>query len=167
MRPRAHTGPATVVGMNDTMGELSGHQEASVPADSSSVAVEEIPVIEMPDGLPGFPDALAFVLERLDDLGALGTLRALGDEGPAFFVVPPAVWFPDYEPVLDEITCASLELDEPADALLLLVVTMGERPTDATANLMAPLVVNARTRRGAQVVLSGTAYSVRQPLTEV
>ena len=59
---------------------------------------------------------------------ALGTLRALGDQGPAFFVVPPAVWFPDYEPVLDEITCASLELAEPAEALLLLVVTMGERP---------------------------------------
>ena len=31
---------------------------------------------------------------------------------------------------------------------------------------MAPLVVNARTRRGAQVVLSGTAYSVHQPLIQ-
>jgi flagellar assembly factor FliW len=152
--------------MHDPMGELPGHQEADVPADPMSVTVEDIPVIEMPDGLPGYPDARAFVLERLDDLGALGTLRALGDHGPAFFVVPPAVWFPGYEPVLDEIACASLELAEPADALLLVVVTMGEQPADATANLMAPLVVNARTRRGAQVVLSGTAYSVRQPLTE-
>ena len=167
MRPRVRIGPATVVGMNDTMGKLSGHQEASVPADSPSVAVEEIPVIEMPDGLPGYPDALAFVLERLDDLGALGTLRALGDHGPAFYVVSPAVWFSDYAPVLDEMTCAALDLIEASDALLLLVVTMGEEPKDATANLMAPLVINARTRRGAQVVLSGTAYSVHQPLTHV
>jgi len=167
MRPRALTDPATVVGTNDTMGRLPGHQEANVPADSSPVAVADIPVIEMPDGLPGYPDARAFVLERLDDLGALGTLRALGDQGPAFFVVPPAVWFPDYAPVLDEVTCAALDLIEVTDALLLLVVTMGEEPKDATANLLAPLVVNARTRRGAQVVLSGTAYSVHQPLTQV
>jgi flagellar assembly factor FliW len=153
--------------MYDPTGEPPRHHETGVPANPMSVAVEDIPVIEMPDGLPGYPDAREFVLERLDDLGCLGTLRALVDQGPAFFVVPPAVWFPDYEPVLDEITCASLELAEPADALLLLVVTMGDRPADATANLMAPLVVNARTRRGAQVVLSGTAYSVHQPLTDV
>ena len=148
-------------------GESPGRQEEDVSTEATAVAVEDIPIIEVPDGLPGYPDARAFVLERLDDLGALGTLRALGDQGPAFFVVPPAVWFPDYEPVLDEITCAGLELVEATDALLLLVVTMGERPKDATANLMAPLVVNARTRRGAQVVLSGMAYSVHQPLTEL
>jgi hypothetical protein len=75
--------------MHDPTGELPGHQEADVPADPMSVAVEDIPVIEVPDGLPGYPDARAFVLERLDDLGALGTLRALGYQGPAFFVVPP------------------------------------------------------------------------------
>lgn len=139
---------------------------------SAPIALEDIPVIEVPAGLPGYPDARAFVLERLDDLGALCTLRALGEQGPAlgeqgpaFLVVPPAVWFPDYEPVLDVTTCASLELVESTDALLLLLVTMGEEPKDATANLMAPLVVNARTRRAAQVVLSGTAYSMRQPLT--
>ena len=120
MRPRARTDPATVAGMYDPMGEPPRHHETGVPADPMSVAVEDIPVIEMPDGLPGYPDAREFVLERLDDLGCLGTLRALVDQGPAFFVVPPAVWFPDYEPVLDEITCASLELAEPADALLLL-----------------------------------------------
>jgi flagellar assembly factor FliW len=147
-------------------GELFGSPEGDVPANSTSPAETDIPVIEVPDGLPGYPHARAFVLERLDDLGALCTLRALGDQGPAFFVIPPAVWFPDYEPVLDELTCASLELTQATDALVLLVVTMGERPIDATANLMAPLVVNARTRRGAQVVLSGTAYSVHQPLTQ-
>ena len=165
MPPRARSGPATVAGMNDPVGELPSPQQAGVPADAMSVAVADIPVIELPDGLPGYPDAREFVLERLDDLGALGTLRALGDHGPAFYVVPPAVWFPDYAPVLDEMTCATLDLVDATDALLLLVVTMGERPADATANLMAPLVVNARTRRGAQVVLSGTAYSVHQPLT--
>lgn len=136
-----------------------------VSSQAAPAAMEAIPVIDVPEGLPGYPDARAFVLERLDDLGALGTLRSLDEQGPSFLVVPPAVWFPDYEPVLDAVTCAGLGLTEAGDALLLLVVTMGESPAEATANLVAPFVVNARTRRGAQVVLSGTAYSMRQPLT--
>ena len=134
-------------------------------AHAAPLTPENIPVINVPDGLPGYPDVREFILERLDDMGALCALRALDDRGPAFFVIPPAVWFPDYEPVLDVVTCAALELQDVNEALLLLLVTMGEHPKDATANLMAPFVVNTRTRRGGQVVLSGTGYSMHQPLT--
>ena len=69
MRPRARTDTATVAGMYDPMSEPSKHQETGVPADPVSVAVEDIPVIEMPYGLPGYPDAREFVLRA----GAAGS----------------------------------------------------------------------------------------------
>ena len=135
--------------------------EVSVPPAQGEPSV---PLIEMTEGLPGYPGSRTFVLERLDEAGSLSALRATDPDGPDFLVVPPALWFPSYEPELDDETCAALSLEAPEDVLLLLVVTMGEKPQDATANLLAPLVVNTRTQQGSQAVLAGTAYSVRQPL---
>lgn len=144
-------------------------KESSVPAPTRTptptpVGSSSVPLIEMAEGLPGYPGSQTFVLERLDEAGSLSALRATDPDGPDFLVVPPALWFPSYEPELDDDTSAALSLEAPADVLLLLVVTMGEKPQDATANLLAPIVVNTRTQRASQAVLAGTAYSVRQPL---
>ena len=44
------------------------------------------------------------------------------------------------------------------------VVTIPEDPREATLNLMAPIVINERGRRGRQVILHESKYSVRHPL---
>jgi flagellar assembly factor FliW len=120
-------------------------------------------IISMPDGLPGFPDSHSFVLENIDGVGGLGALRSI-DKGPALMVVQSGAWFPDYQPEIDDATLKTLEIRKAEDALLLLVVTSADRPQDATANMMAPVVVNTHTRRGAQVVLSGSMYPIHKTL---
>lgn len=79
-------------------------------------------------------------------------------------MVSPAPFFSDYAPVLDDVSVARLDLRDADEALVLLVVTLGARPEDATANLLAPIVVNQRTRHAAQVVLNGQDFSLRAPL---
>ena len=128
----------------------------------ASIAADEH-IISMADGMPGFPDSHSFVLENIDGVGGLGALRSI-DQGPALMVVQSGAWFPDYQPDIDDATCKELDIKNADDALLLLVVTSAERPQDATANLMAPLVINTRTRRGAQVVLDGSSYSMHKAL---
>jgi flagellar assembly factor FliW len=44
---------------------------------------------------------------------------------------------------------------------VLVVVTVDPDVGGATANLLAPIVVNARTRQAAQVILSGSDWPVR------
>jgi len=55
-------------------------------------------------------------------------------------------------------------LDAPDEALVLMIVTLGEKPEDATANLLGPVVINTRTREGLQVVLPEAGYSTKVPL---
>ena len=140
----------------------------SVGADlkgADSVAdAPELPTLELVDGMPGFTHLRRFALVRLDELGLLFALRSLEQPELRFLVVPPAPFYPDYEPELDDDVVARLGLTDPQEALLLLVVTPGERPEDATANLLAPLVVNARTASAAQVVLGDTGLPLRAPL---
>jgi flagellar assembly factor FliW len=133
-------------------------------ADSGTDPTAELPVIEFVRPMPGFPDHRRFVLTRMDEAGLLYALRALDDPALRFLVVAPAPFFPDYQPEVDDDTVALLDLRAPNQVLVLLVVSVGAAPAEATANLLAPIVVDQVTRRAAQVVQSGTDLPLRAPL---
>jgi flagellar assembly factor FliW len=128
----------------------------------------DVPVIHFPAGLVGFPQARHFVLVRADDSAspAWFTLRCLEQDSLRFLVADPARFYGDYAPEIDDATATRLGLSGGAQdqALVLVVVTLGQRDEDATANLFAPLVLNRTTRQGAQAVLSGSRWSLREPL---
>jgi flagellar assembly factor FliW len=129
---------------------------------------DTIPVIEMPEGIPGFPDLHHFALERLDDVGLLLDMRSLEDDRVRFVVVPSVAFFPDYAPEIDDLSALKLGLvgDTAADQepLVLLVVTVGATLDTSTVNLMAPVVINGATRVAAQVVLDDPSLPLRAPL---
>src|SRR3954469_19670585 len=127
------------------------------PADTMELLFES--------GLPGFPDAPRFTLVRWgDDDSPFSLMRSTEHDGLEFVVVPPMVFFPDYEPELDDTTAARLDLDRADDAILLVMVTLGQQAADATANLLGPIVVNRNTQRAAQAVLASSGYELRTPL---
>ena len=125
--------------------------------------VEEIPVIELVEAMPGFPDCTRFALVRLDEDGVLCSMKSVENPDLRFLVVPPNVFFPDYAPELDDDTVRSLGIQRAEDVLVLVVVNPGDQASTATANLLAPVVVNTVSRQGTQVVLSED-LPVRAPL---
>jgi flagellar assembly factor FliW len=124
----------------------------------------DVPVIELVHPMPGFPDSRQFALVELDEDGVLCALRSLEDPDLRFLVVPPAPFFPDYAPEVDDMVVTDLGIGSADDALVLLVLRAGESLADTTANLLAPVVVNRRTRRAVQVILDDPTLSVSEPL---
>jgi flagellar assembly factor FliW len=124
------------------------------------------PVIDMPAGLPGFPDARRFVLVEWGEEGSpFSLLRSLDHVDLEFLVAAPVVLFPDYAPELDDASVELLGLTSADDALVLVLVTVTGRAEDATANLLAPIIVNVTTMAAAQVVLpTGPLDDLRRPL---
>lgn len=122
-----------------------------------------LPTIDLVEPLAGFPRHRRFTLVALDEAGLLFALRSLDDPDLRFLVVPPAPFFPDYAPEIDDDWVARLALQSAEEARVLLVVTPGATLPEATVNLLAPVVINARTSRAAQVVL-GADLPVRAPL---
>ena len=47
---------------------------------------------------------------------------------------------------------------------VLVMLTVGRDIAGTSANLLAPIVINARTRVAAQVILTGSDWPVRAPL---
>ena len=56
------------------------------------------------------------------------------------------------------------EIAEAGDFTLLCVVVVTPGAEEMSMNLMAPIVVNLKTRRARQVVLDGSNYSVKEPI---
>jgi flagellar assembly factor FliW len=125
---------------------------------------QEIPELEFVVPPPGLDPLRRFALVQLDEDGLIFALRSLEDPGVRLLVVPPDPFFPDYAPVLGEADQAALGIRTAQDALVLLVVQPGQSLQDSTANLLAPVVVNATTRAAAQVVLTGSDLPLRAPL---
>lgn len=116
-------------------------------------------------GLPGFPEAHRFQLAPWGPAGSpFLVLTAADDTEIGFVVVPPWVFYPDYEFELDPPTAERLGLTDSGDAVVFAVVTLGDHPEAATLNLLGPIVVNRHTHEAAQVVLPTSGYSVRAPL---
>ena len=127
---------------------------------------EQLPELHFASGLPGFPEVRRFVLVRLgDELSPFSVLRSLDDGTDLEFVVThPGLFFPEYEPEIDDDTAQRLELKSGDDALLLVIVTVADPVAASTANLLGPIVVNRHTRAAAQAVLGNSGYATREAL---
>jgi flagellar assembly factor FliW len=133
---------------------------------SAMIPAPRTPEIVFEDGLIGFPDSHRFLLVQVDEGSAdVFELRSLDEPGLGFVTVAPGSFFPDYAPELDDATADRLGLNRADDALLLAVVTLGDTGADATANLLAPVVVNQHTAHACQAVLSEQGWPLRAPLS--
>ncbi|MGH3497778.1 MAG: flagellar assembly protein FliW [Nocardioidaceae bacterium] len=135
----------------------------SLEPSAAIVQPDEIPVLSMIEPLPGFPDHQHFALVRLEDSGLVCSLRSVSDD-VEFVVVAPHLFFPDYVPEIDLESVELLDVDTADDLLVLVLVNADAAAGSATANLLAPVVVNHRTRRALQVVLEGTELPLQAPI---
>ncbi|MGH9017301.1 MAG: flagellar assembly protein FliW [Acidimicrobiales bacterium] len=113
-------------------------------------------------GIPGFPASRHFRVESLSpELEPFCVMRSEEEPGISFVLVEPGPLFPDYTIEIDEQHVERLGLQSADDALVLLIVTVGQPPT---ANLLGPLVVHRRTHAAAQVVQYQSDYKAAEPL---
>lgn len=138
---------------------------ATQTAPPQTTAAVDVPELVFPHGMPGFPGERRFALVRWGAFeGPYSLMVDLADPDVRFLVMPPYVFFPDYVVDLDDAIAAKVHLDRPEDCLLLVIVTLGAAASDATANLLGPIVVNLQTREGMQAVLAESGHSTRVPL---
>jgi flagellar assembly factor FliW len=126
------------------------------------VDCDESATLTFPHGLLGFEDQSSFVVVPVDEDGIYSWLQSTNDPALAFLATSPHYFFPDYAPEVNDSDLEELELNDPSETLLLCLVTIAD--DSITANLLGPIVVNTRTRRARQVVLSENRFSTREPL---
>jgi flagellar assembly factor FliW len=129
---------------------------------SFTYAQEE--VLEFAWGLPGFPQLRRWLALTLPTQTNFVWLQSLDDTNVAIPTCDPWMVFESYEPKLPGYAVAALEIANPSDFTMLCVVVASEGGQDMTMNLLAPIVVNLKSRRARQVMLENSGYSVKEPM---
>jgi flagellar assembly factor FliW len=128
--------------------------------------IPEDKIIIFKEGLPGFPQIRRFAVIELEELAPFQYLQALDDPPIALFIIDPFVVDPTYEFRLTDADMEELNSKNSTELAVYTVATIPEDPSKATLNLMAPIVINDRDRRGKQVILHESKYSVKYPLLD-
>ncbi len=114
------------------------------------VAVEEI--VEFADGLLGFEDCHQFVILNPQEGSPFRWLQSTKDGNLAFVIIEPLNFMFEYDLEISDADAAFIKLTQAEDAVLYTIVTIPANPSDMTANLQGPLVINAKNRQGRQVI---------------
>lgn len=114
------------------------------------VAPEEIVVFA--DGLLGFDDHHSFVILNPQEGSPFRWLQSTTDGDLAFVIIEPLNFMFEYDLEISDADAAFINLTQAEDAVLYTIVTIPANPSDMTANLQGPLVINAKNRKGRQVI---------------
>jgi flagellar assembly factor FliW len=118
--------------------------------------------VEFREGLPGFEKETQFLLIERPDLRPLVFMQSLATPGLCFMTLPVFTVATDYRLEIAEPDRSALDLPaKPVigrDVACLVIANLREDGT-VTVNLLAPLVVDLKTRRAVQSILSGSGYS--------
>ncbi len=127
----------------------------------AALDVEEEKMILMQRGILGFEGYKRFVLLMPSPDEPLLWLQAIDDPALAFVVANPSIIKRDYNPAIMEYELELLNIQRSEDIILLSIVTVHSQPWRVTANLRAPILINAANRKANQIVLEETVYPVQ------
>jgi flagellar assembly factor FliW len=129
-----------------------------------NLEIPEDKVITFKEGVPGFPQIRRFAVVEMDELKPFQYLQALDDPPIALFIINPFMVDPTYKFRLTDSDMEDINSKNAAEVAVFAVATIPEDPSEATLNLMAPIVINEKGRCGKQVILHESPYSVKHPL---
>lgn len=131
------------------------------------VEINEDSIFELVGPIFGYDNERQFALIEHKENSRFKWLQSLNSPDLAFAITIPGVFGIDYVYELPEDVQEELQIETADDILTFNIVLIPhENPRKATINLLAPLIFNVNTKKGAQVILSGTNFNVRHPLFE-
>ena len=129
------------------------------------VEIKETEIITFEHGLPGFPDYKKFILLALDADLPLALLQSTEEAAISFVVAYPFAFKDDYVFDLSVEDKSQLQIESETEVLVYSIITLKESFQESTLNLLAPIVINNRTKLGSQIVLQDNIqYPLRYPI---
>lgn len=121
-------------------------------------------VIAFPEGILGFGELKKFILvdDPTDEIFAW--LQSCDEPGIAFPVLEPELFTESYKINLAKTDIESLKMANVEKARLYCIVTIPDDPTQMTANMKAPVIINVQQKLARQCVLQDNNLAIREPI---
>ncbi len=131
------------------------------------IEVEEIQIIDFPDGILGFDFIKKFIILDAEDEGSpFKWMQAYDERDLAFVIIRPLDFMKEYELVISQNDIDDVKAESIDELLTFAIVTIPENPRDMTANLQGPIIINPVRRMGKQAISLSDRYKVRHSIME-
>ncbi|NDI36517.1 flagellar assembly protein FliW [Chengkuizengella sediminis] len=125
------------------------------------IEIEESKIMTFTQGLLGFEDVKSYALLQLDQEIPLTYLQAVEKQDLNFIILDPFQFFKDYNVELSNEIQKELDIKEQSEVTIWSLVSIQDNLENATCNLIAPLVMNIRTKQGKQIILHNSSYTTK------
>lgn len=131
------------------------------------IDIAEEKILSFDNGIIGLENLKKFTLiydSEKEDSGKIIWLQSVEEEEYALPVINPRNVMKDYNPVVDDELLAPLGEVCDEDLMIFVTIRVPEDITGMTANLKAPVIINAKTKKGCQIVVQNDEYLVKHPV---
>jgi flagellar assembly factor FliW len=128
------------------------------------VEIQHEDLLSFPEGLLGFQDLRKFVLldDPNDDIFAW--LQSCELPSIAFPILEPEIFNHNYNSTLTKTEIEFLKLKKDQNPIFMNIITIPDDPTQMTANIKAPIVINSFEKIARQCVLQDNSFAIREPI---
>lgn len=132
------------------------------------IEIEKEKIITFEKGLIGLPDLKKFALitDAEDDDSKIQWLQSLDEPAMALPIINPYEILKEYNPVVEDELLKPLGEFKEEDLMLLVTIRVPEDITQMTINLKGPIIINAETRKGCQIIVEDD-LQVRFPVYDI
>jgi flagellar assembly factor FliW len=123
-------------------------------------------IINFPDGIIGFESYSKFVILGNSDNSMFSWLQSIEEPSLAFVIISPYDFKSDYSLEIEDSDIEKLEVTASSQIVVYAIVVVPEDPKNMTANLQAPLIINAEKRLGRQIISNNPKHCLRHHIIE-
>lgn len=118
------------------------------------VEVTQDQLVTFGEGVPGFSDETQFALIPFGKNTPFIVLQSTKTVQIGFVLAFPYTFKSDYIYDLSKEDIEELKVEKQEDIVTYAIITLKESLLNSTMNLLAPIVINTKTRRGKQIVIN-------------
>jgi flagellar assembly factor FliW len=133
------------------------------------VNIEEEKIVVFPNGIMGFERYTSYtILYDIEESNefSISWLQSTEETSLAIPVVNPLHIKHDYNPIVEDEVLKVLGEINNENLVILLTMTVPADITKTSVNLKAPMIINADTRKGVQIIAENADYEIKYNIYE-
>ena len=131
------------------------------------IEVNELQVIDFPEGILGFDFIKKFVILDTEDEGSpFKWMQAFDEKDLAFVIIRPVDFMEKYDLLISQSDLETVKAESVDELLVFAIVTIPENPEKMTANLQGPIIINVEKKLGRQAISMSERYGVRHNILD-
>lgn len=131
-----------------------------------NIEIGEEKIIHFENGVLGFEDYKYYTIlyDNEKEKSFFSWLQSTEESSLAFPIVNPFNVVESYNPQINDDMLESIGGISDEDTVVFLMATIPEDVKQASVNMKAPLIINASSRKGVQVIAEGQEYEIKHKL---